>query len=487
MGYTYTSVMWAWIAIPPALFALYLVLVRVIVKASPLKRHTHRVKVEMVFASLAELLYMPFGINLARAFHCTTVSTSQTHEVIFTKIVEVDNSLACESAGHYALQMPAGIAMVLVLVGMPYMYYRQIRSQVYADRTIHHEVYVQLKEAEYANNTDMVWATRRFFLFASFRRRWAYQRVLKLGLKALMIALFALLYDSDVLNMANASAFVLGAYFGRVMWKKQYRVKKFDHAARLLYLSNVVVAVILLFYANKKNSYNKMIEEPAVQIEVLGAVGLGFLAALLMTAFLGFKELRGNSPWPVLFHPKDANRGVHPYPIPGVSPPPARTSNRPPLLPFLQVKRSQHISEFQAKQNQHHMQVVYRGRELIEACNKSSGLLMPTHDLGRYIFIVNDLVRKTNRDNDAMHYALWGLLDELVELHNRYCGVSIFSMTEKRSTAKTARALLEIVPALTSRLKRREYEWCLLEPRRRRILFKLFVLRTFMNRDWWKR
>lgn len=163
---------------------------------------------------------------------------------------------------------------------------------------------------------------------------------------------------------------------------------------------------------------------------------------------------RRGTVWPARFHPKHANRGV---------------------------KKKFHVSAAQAKKNKMQMQIVYRGRELIQSCWTTSPLLAPTHDLARMILIVNSIVRDTNRDDDAMHYALWGVLDELILLHNKLAKVSIFSLTEKTSTRETAKELISLLPSFKKRLDQRDFDFALMQKKRRRILFKLYVLGTFMN------
>lgn len=95
----------------------------------------------------------------------------------------VDNKIICGSSEQKAYIVPAAIIGALVLFAMPFTFWRQIKSQVYAERSTHHEVFLQLKEAEYANDNDLIWATRKFFLFSSYRRRWAYFKVVKLVVK----------------------------------------------------------------------------------------------------------------------------------------------------------------------------------------------------------------------------------------------------------------------------------------------------------------
>lgn len=213
---------------------------------------------------------------------------------------------------------------------------------------------------------------------------------------------------------------------------------------------------------NRENTHNELLSEPTIFWEVYGVNAIAvFILVMQVTYFILVDNgCRRGTVWPARFHPKHANRGV---------------------------KKKFHVSAAQAKKNKMQMQIVYRGRELIQSCWTTSPLLAPTHDLARMILIVNSIVRDTNRDDDAMHYALWGVLDELILLHNKLAKVSIFSLTEKTSTRETAKELISLLPSFKKRLDQRDFDFALMQKKRRRILFKLYVLGTFMNVEWWRK
>ena len=87
------------------------------------------------------------------------------------------------------------------------------------------------------------------------------------------------------------------------------------------------------------------------------------------------------------------------------------------------------------------------------------------HDIVRCLLVLNAVVREncktdvTIGNNGPLHYAMWDIIDELVDTYNQYAAPitgtpSIFAMAQKDGTRQTAEELQKVLPKLITRLQR---------------------------------
>jgi len=72
--------------------------------------------------------------------------------------------------------------------------------------------------------------------------------------------------------------------------------------------------------------------------------------------------------------------------------------------------------------------------------------------------------------------------DELIAVHNANVSGSVFARTRKVSAPATAEQLMSLAPALGARMRRREFDFILVRPTRRRLLFKAFCVSVLAMR-----
>lgn len=127
------------------------------------------------------------------------------------------------------------------------------------------------------------------------------------------------------------------------------------------------------------------------------------------------------------------------------------------------------------------MVAVIRAKIVQEKIIRVPAVFAPVHDLARHIHIINTYCREAEYMRDAMHMILWQTLDGLVETHAELAPKSIFADTVKRSIRRTAAEFMTMVPMFSQRLAQRDYDFILVNPVKKRLLMKMYIMGLFLN------
>ena len=157
----------------------------------------HVARMKRIFSVFVQLVCLPVGITYARVFHCRS-----------DNVWNVQNNVQCYSVEHGLFVAIAIIIGILLFLVYPMNMVRKVRGQVICYSQEKHEGYLQLKEAEYNQGLDILWAVGQFHLFSSFRRLWIYYRPIMMVLHFCLVSYFATLLhfsenNPERLNLAQ--------------------------------------------------------------------------------------------------------------------------------------------------------------------------------------------------------------------------------------------------------------------------------------------
>lgn len=387
---------------------------------------------------LAQLVCLPYGIAAARLFHCFRLSPDGGSELV----LEVANNVTCWSGEHLLYLVPSGIIFILGIFLISFWMIREIRSQLFSPLASRHEGYVELKEVEYSEKMDILWAVGNFFLFSSFKRRFVWYRPFIFFMKCLFIVLFASLssYPTEQIITMTALCFVLTVFF---LILRPFRLPAFNV---LLVISWFILSCYgllgTLLQLNVENSLLTGVYLEGDLIAVSSFAAVVFISMLVYLVLHHFQVCCSKPLWPSLFQPG-----------------------------------SSHLDEHTAR----YMCAILRGRKLLELTYHMAPTLAPAHELSRHIQIINAYCREAEQLGDPIHDTLWDLLDELIEAHSNVSPHSIYSASSKKSVHKIAKELNGLMPDFRHRLDQREYDFILMSPVKRRMLLKMYVIGTFVN------
>jgi hypothetical protein len=128
-----------------------------------------------------------------------------------------------------------------------------------------------------------------------------------------------------------------------------------------------------------------------------------------------------------------------------------------------------------------YLKAVLQGRQVLERALSTPPIFAPVHELERQIQIINAYCREAEVTGNQTFDTLWDLLDELIEAHNVFNSQSLFSQSNKKTVQDTANELMKIMPAFRERMDKRDYDFILMNPVKRRMLLKLYALGLFLN------
>ena len=345
-----------------------------------------------------------------------------------------------------------GLAFCLAL---SVFYRRKVALRVYLHKPAHHEVFLRFKEAEYVANTDHGWADGMFWLFSSYQRGWVNYKVWNVLYKVCIAAGFAFgkRYEG---YQAGIVCFLIFAHF--CMGCTQiYRVRAMNAILIMLGSANTLNALFVVANVFRPNVGYRTALGPAV------AAYNGF-ALFLTLCMLIYLELRsrgyvaGRPVWPMVYDPAS------------------------PTDEGLRMPEKMHTTEEEELRYAEQLRVLVAGRNVLAGCHRVPAVLQPMHDVLRCLLIANAMARETTPDSDALHYAMWDIVDELSDAYNENNGRSIFSLAQKSSTAETARELSAILPAFSKRLAVRDFDLALVRPEMKSILLKLQVIAAFIGK-----
>lgn len=388
---------------------------------------------------VAQLAFLPYGVAAARLAHCAKrlMIDGETKRVL-----EVDDNVTCWSGNHVVYLVPAGSIFVLGFIAVSCWMIKQIRSQLFSPLASRHEGYIELKEAEFSGEMDILWAFGNFFLFSSFKRRFVWYRPFIFFIKFIFIMLFASLFlhpTKQIIAMTSVS-FCVTLLF---LILRPFRLVAFNV---LLVLSWFVISCYaLLGTLLQLNVENPLLTDKYLKGNLIALSS--FAAALFLATFVylilhHFQVCCSKPLWPSLFQP-----------------------------------RSKCLDENTSR----YMRAILRGRKLLEVTYHMAPMLTPAHELSRHIQIINAYCREAEQLGDPIHDTLWDLLDELIEAHSNVSPHSIYSASSKKSVHKIAKELNKLMPDFRQRLDQREYDFILMSPLKRRMLLKMYVIGTFVN------
>ena len=520
IGIDYTYYLIAWSCFVVLVCAGFLITYCVFLYKKPIYLLLHVARMKRIFCIAAQLLCLPVGIAFARVFHCRP-------DLSNVQIWNVQNDVKCWDATiHWGFFGAAIFVSFLMFIAYPINLIRKTRGQVICFDRYKHESYLQLKEAEYMQGLDILWAVGQFHLFSSFRRLWIYYRPTMFILKFCLLYYFAVFLSFGenttwiqklTLNVPIAACFfaflfgtlssgltrppvsVFRSFLAWFLWKFFSEIINiiFNPSLGLLLpkfalvvlafgvfsirevggamgaLLSLLILIMLRSLPFRVQSFNFM-----MIFSLLVNVGNAYIGAIV-------DEYNSNSFSSVL--------AVDPYPhlllfwlnltwvivtILWIAYLLCRHfDKRHPLWPKLSTDGNSDMSEETKK----YMRAVLRGRHILEKALSSPPIFSPVHELERHIQIINAYCREAEYIEDPTFDSLWDLLDELIEAHTRLAPHSLFSQSTKRTVRQTAKEFEKMMPQMRKRLDQREYDFILLSPMKRRMLLKMYTLGLFVN------
>lgn len=445
--FSYKTYLISWTAVAFSLLLGYFVLYRFVIYKRPLYLLLYLTRMKRVFAIAAQLLCIPIGLVVARLFRCRSeIFMTTLHS---TKILNVADKVECWSGSHavYGLESLGWFLCLLsifLFLVYPVYLWKITRRGVFTHSSKQHEGYLQLKEAEYLKGLDIVWAVEQFFLFSSYCRPWVYYRSIMYFLRFLLVVVYAmsLQYQVYPIALATTTLFVLALV---MMVLKPFRVNVFNIMKIISLLCNSLNALVGVLLELKVES--AILIYPYIKYFLIGINSFVLLAFVLFFSYLA----------------------LHHYGV---------IRNRHPLWPAL----SQNTKSKELDPNtRHYLKAVLKGRQVLERALSTPPIFAPVHELERQIQIINAYCREAEVINDPTFHTLWDLLDELIEAHTVFNSQSLFSQSNKKTVHETANELMKVMPAFRKRLDKREYDFILVRPVKRRMLLKMYALGLFLN------
>ncbi|XP_032219672.2 uncharacterized protein LOC5519119 [Nematostella vectensis] len=521
LPFTYQYYFIAWVAFIFVVCMTFLGAYLYVLHKRPLYMLLHIARMKRVFCVTVQLMCMPVGIAVARVFHCRRDDQGVV-------IWNADNDLQCWSMPHYIYVAVALLIGLLLFIAYPINLIRKTRGQVISFNPEKHEGYLQLKEAEYNQGLDILWAVGQFHLFSSFRRMWIYYRPIMFFLKFFLLCFFGAstyytktttkaekLYLSIpiVLSFVVIMFVMLSSSVSRPPMKRCraftfWLIRKFV-TELLNLLFNVRFSILLP---------KLMLVVVAFGFYSIHSSGgaMGALLSLMMLTMLRCLPFRIRSfnfmiIFSLLMNIANAYLGcvveeyqndsmvsslvVHPYPlyalitVNGLWTVVAMAWVIYLLLRYYQVVgQGRPLWPMLSKdgksmdgETKKYMQAVLRGRHILEKALSSPAIFAPVHELERQIHIINAYCREAEYLEDPTFESLWDLLDELIEAHRALSPQSLFSQSNKKSVRETAKEFMKMMPQMRKRLDQREYDFILMSPLKKRMLLKMYVLGAFVN------
>lgn len=487
----------------------------------PLYLLLHVASLKRVFCVIAQLACIPVGVVIARVFHCRQDGNNGL-------IWNVDNSVQCWTMPHYVYVAVALVIAIMVFVAYPINLIRKTRGQVISFDPDKHEGYLQLKESEYNQGLDILWAVGQFHLFSSFRRMWIYYRPIIFYLKFFLLCFYAglMFYPSSLtshklaLNISIAGLFVIIVFVMLSSSVAKPPISRF-RAFVFWFIWKFVKEFLLIVFSVRLDMllpkfFLVLVAFGAYSIDSSGG-GMGFLLSLLIIIMLRSPPFRVTPFNFMIVFCFLVNSGnvyigcviernkfsdvlnpllVHPYPFYGII---ALNSiwlavaigwiiylllryyqvigGKRPLWPTLSRDGKSDMDTETKK----YMRAVLRGRHILEKALSSPPIFAPVHEIERQIHVINAYCREAEYLEDPTFESLWDLLDELIEAHRALSPLSMFSQSVKKSVRETSKEFMKLMPQMRKRLDQREHDFILMGPVKKRMLLKMYVLGAFVN------
>lgn len=408
-----------------------------------------RAKLVRFFTLMAQVLCLPFGLVLARLFHCQNYPSGPNAELVFRSIVLEDT---CWSSSHLGLLIPMLIIAVAYFIVLPcWMVHTIIKQLLFRivctpSTWDTHENYIRLKEAEYVQGLDISWETKHFTLFSSFARPWVWFRPLSYAIKGILLAVY-----SGLFYLPTEQAIVLFAVVCCILIVSTalpvYRLHTFNFMlsfSLFVNLCNTLVGMLLVLRVQSPLLLGVYLLSALIVINITW-----FLVAIVWIAYLVIRNMefvtrRYGPLWPTL---NEINwSGKH---------------------------KSNHTLRY--------FEEILAGRKMLEKCYSGPVLFAPVHKLSHHIHVVNIYCREAEALEDPTHPLLWALLTEMIDVYNHLLPLSVYGASRTDTVLPQVRQLMCLMPEFVKRLEQREYYFILWVPQKQRILLKLLAVAIFLD------
>ena len=523
IGIDYSLYLILWTVCIAVIGCGFLITYAVFLYRKPLYLLLHVARMKRIFSIFIQLVCLPVGTAYARVFHCRSDA-----------VWNVQNNLKCFSnLEHWIFVGIALVVGILLFLAYPINMIRKIRGQVICYSQEKHEGYLQLKEAEYNQGLDILWAVGQFHLFSSYRRLWIYYRPIMMVLHFCLVSYFAtLLHFSEnnpvrlsltqklLINVPILSFFFLVLFMLFSSGLARPPIKAFKSFSRWCCWKGISRLLHIVFNITPTWVIAKVFLVLLVIgvcfIDHLGG-GIGALLSLLCLIMVKSPPFRVTSfnfmilfclivnisnaylvTLVEMFNTNVLQNAIYAPPIPETILTWVNVSwaigvflwflylmgrhsgflfPKRPLWPTLTTDGKSNISEETRK----YMRAVLKGRHTLEKALSSPPIFAPVHELERQIHIINAYCREAEYLDDPTFDSLWDLLDELIEAHRTLAPHSLFTLSVKKSVRQTAKEFMTLMPQMRKRLDQRECDFTLVDPMKKRMLLKMYVLGTFVN------
>ena len=447
--FSYKTYVLIWTLFTLIFCTAYIAMYRYLLYNRPLYLLLYLTRMKRVLSVVAQVVCIPLGLVVVRLLQCRPKVTSTTNLEQSHIVLNVENDIKCWSGSHliYGLETLGWfLLLVVALLFLVYPMYLwcKTKGEVFTHSSSQHEGYLQLKEAEYLKGLDIVWAVEQFFLFSSYRRPWVHYQPVMYFLRFLVVFTYGISLSYQVYPMAivTITMFLLALL---MMVVKPFRVNAFNVMKIVSLLCNSLNALIGLLLEMEVES--AVLIYPTIKYALLG---INSFAILCFIVFFSFLVLR--------------HYGV--------------ITKKQPLWPALSKDEKSQELDADTKR---YLRAILQGRQVLERALSTPPIFAPVHELERQIQIINAYCREAEITGNQTFDTLWDLLDELIEAHNVFNSQSLFSQSNKKTVQDTANELMKIMPAFRKRLDKREYDFILMNPVKRRMLLKMYALGLFLN------
>ena len=523
IGIDYSYYLIGWTIGVAVIGCTFLITYAVFLHRKPLYLLLHVARMKRVFSVFIQLACLPVGTAYARVFHCRSDG-----------IWNVENSVKCyssDSIEHLVFVAIASLVVILVFLAYPINMIRKIRGQVICYSEEKHEGYLQLKEAEYNQGLDILWGVGQFHLFSSFRRLWIFYKPIMFILKFSLVcfyAMFLFFTESNRLTfgqrlLINLPIFMFfflilfglfssglarppikafRAFTGWCCWKG---ISRLLHVLFNITPTWVVAKLFLVLLVGGLFTIDRLGGGIGATLSMLSLIMVRSLpfrvSAFNFMILFSLLVNAGNAYIGVMVEMYNTDELVNAFFVPPIPELILTWVNiawlcvavlwlvylllrylhiilpKQPLWPMLSTDGKSNISEETKK----YMRAVLRGRHTLEKALSSPPMFAPVHELERQIHIINAYCREAEFLDDPTFDSLWDLLDELIEAHRNLAPHSLFALSVKKTVREIAKELMVLMPQMRKRLDQREYDFILMDPMKKRMLLKMYVLGIFVN------
>ncbi|KAL3867679.1 hypothetical protein ACJMK2_040550 [Sinanodonta woodiana] len=394
----------------------------------------------LVVITVVQVLTIPLGLVIFRLFQCRSTDN----------YLDVMNEVQCFKKDHWVYAGPFLILGIALFLLFPAYLFKKIRTDALSGNSKGHNAFLLLKETEYKIHLNRYWLMSNLFYFSSFRFWGLYYRPIIHCIKIILLIIYTAAFTNPNAQAITVTTILLVSFL-LFLILRPYRLMSMN----LFLFLNFLCLTGNAFLGALRSSYTATTLPspwlvPSYIIYFLGAVQIIWLVCLLIlltylisrTICYKKKCCIKRSIWPNIASESEGQIG-----------PETRTF----------------------------MMAILRGKILLDKIKRTPAIFAPVHDLAKHIEIINAYMREAEYVQDALHPTLWELLDDMVEAHAELEPQSLFSESVKQSIRQTTANFLAMLPEFTQRLAQREYDFALASPKKRRLLFKMYILGLFLN------